>query len=123
MEAAKIYGLCLERLNYQIRNAKNRMNGRDWGEMDSIILESYYTGNLEDIADILELYDLEERTIPALREKLDDLAYTVSVLTQEKLSFGFAENGHLGLYLAVKKVQESLDEIGVPSAELAGISL
>ena len=34
----KLYGLCLERLAFQIKNAKNRMNGS--GE-EKIILESY----------------------------------------------------------------------------------
>ncbi len=99
-DAAKIYGLCLERLKYQIKNAKQRKNGN--GD-ESILLESYDTGELDDIIDILELYDLEENTYDALRNKLDDLAYTVSILTRETLFFGFTGKGFLGLFLALKE--------------------
>ncbi|HXX57133.1 MAG TPA: hypothetical protein VEI96_03970 [Thermodesulfovibrionales bacterium] len=100
-DSVKIYGLCLERLRHQIRKAKERLPlGR---YPDRILLESYNTGDLEDIVDILELYDLEERTLMSLREKLGDLAYTVSVLSGETLTFGFDEEGHLGLYLAVQE--------------------
>ncbi|HAM52442.1 MAG TPA: hypothetical protein DCP92_17730 [Nitrospiraceae bacterium] len=56
------------------------------------LLESYNTGELEDIVDILELYDLEKRTLESLQEKLDELAYTVSVLMNETLMFGFRED-------------------------------
>jgi hypothetical protein len=99
MESAKIYGLCIERLNYQIANAKKRINGN--GNSEKFLLESYNTGELEDIVDILELYDIEEHTIGSLREKLEDLSCTVSVLTREELFFDFDEKGHLGLFLGL----------------------
>lgn len=98
-DAAKIYGLCLERLKFQIKNAKQRVNGN--GD-DRVLLESYNTGNIDDIIDILELYDLEEKSYGAVKNKLDDLAYTVSVLTRESLLFGFTGKGHLGLFLLLK---------------------
>lgn len=111
MLEAKIYGLCLERLRHQIKKAR---------EKDSIsgdyLLECYNTGDIDEIIDILELYDLEERSYSGLMQKLDDLAYTVSLLTQEKLFFDFTEEGHLGLYLFVDgnmKRPETIKEIAV----------
>lgn len=101
-DAAKIYGLCMERLKYQITNAKQRINGNG-NHADIFLLECYNTGDVDDIIDILELYDIEKRTIGSVINKLDDLAYTVSVLTSEALSFGFTEKGYLGLYLELKK--------------------
>ncbi|MDP2157440.1 MAG: hypothetical protein Q8K68_07015, partial [Nitrospirota bacterium] len=62
-----------------------------------IILESYNTGDLEEIIDILELYDIEDRNPAGLAEKLEDLAYTVSVLVKEKVVFDYDEQGYLGL--------------------------
>lgn len=100
MEAVKIYGLCIERLKYQIKVAKQRIRVEEY-PAEIVLLESYNTGDLEDIVDILELYDLEERTTKALGEKLDGLAYTVSILTRESLSFGFTDKGDLGLYLTI----------------------
>lgn len=38
-------------------------------------------------------------------QKLEDLADTVSILTQEKLYFDFTEEGHLGLFLSLKEKQ------------------
>ena len=101
MEAAKIYGLCLERITHQILRAKQRING---GQQHNglILLESYNTGDIEDIIDILELYDIETRTNEGLKEKLGDLAYTVSALMREVLFFDYAEEGHMGLYLSLK---------------------
>jgi hypothetical protein len=101
-DAVKIYGLCLERLKHQIKNARNRVESETSPYPDQLLLESYVTGELDDIIDILELCDLEERTFESLREKLEDLAYTVSVLTNETLTFGFNEDGHLGLYLSIR---------------------
>ncbi|HAM49912.1 MAG TPA: hypothetical protein DCP92_04165 [Nitrospiraceae bacterium] len=100
-DSVKIYGLCLERLKHQIKNAKDRLAAETRTTPDHVLLESYYTGESEDIIDILELYDLEEKTFESLREKLNDLAYTVSVLVSETLTFGFTEEGHLGLYLSI----------------------
>ncbi len=102
-DSVKIYGLCLERLKHQIKNARSRLKAETYPLTEEVLLESYNTGDLEDIIDILELYDLEERTLKSLREKLDDLAYTVSVLIGETVAFGFDEDGHLGLYLAIQE--------------------
>jgi len=111
IENAKIYGLCLERLKYQITNAKKRINGNG-GHLICTMLECYNTGDLDDIIDILELYDVQEKTIGNMKEKLNELAYTVSVLTLENLFFGFNDKGHLGLYLGVKEAHiEPFNEV------------
>jgi hypothetical protein len=101
MDGVKIYGLCIERLEFQIGNAKKRLNESGQVSDEHFLLESYNTDDPEDIIDILELYDINERSFEAVREKLEELAYTVSVLTRETLTFGITERGHLGLYLAV----------------------
>lgn len=103
MEGVKIYGLCLERLRHQIKKAKER-TGRD-GLNDSgrMLLESYNTGELDDIIDILELYDVKERTFSEVKEKLEELAYTVSELARERVMFDYTHEGHLGLYLVMNK--------------------
>ncbi len=93
MDDVKIYGLCLERLRYQITNARKRMNGQD-----RFILECYNTGEIDDIIDILELYDIAEKTQEHLSKKLDELAYTASLLVRESLTFDYTDDGHLGLY-------------------------
>ncbi|RJQ50133.1 MAG: hypothetical protein C4526_12520 [Nitrospiraceae bacterium] len=95
----KIYGICLERLKYQIKNARQRLKDNEHVSIE--LLESYNTRDMEDIIDILELYDIEERTFDALWNKLEELAYTVSVLTTETLLFDLTEEGHIGLYLMV----------------------
>lgn len=102
MEGVKIYGLCLERLRHQITSAQKRV--KDDGALcrDIFLLESYNTGEIDDIIDILELYDIADRTHELLREKLNDLAYTVSELLRERLFFDYTSNGHLGLYLTVR---------------------
>jgi len=97
----KIYGLCLQRLNHQIGIAKGRVNIPVLKGADEVLLESYETGAVDEIIDILELYDVEAQTFEAVQEKLDDLACTVSVLTGEKLFFDYTGEGHLGLYLAL----------------------
>jgi hypothetical protein len=102
----KIYGLCLKRLNYQINVAKSR-NGKEHHQ-EKIILESYNTGELDEVIDILELYDIEERTPEGIKEKLNDLAYTISVISHETLTFDFDRNGHLGLYLLLNGKSEGL---------------
>jgi hypothetical protein len=101
MEGVKIYGLCLERLKHQITNARKRVEDNEELCRDIFLLECYNTGEIDEIIDILELYDIEDRTPALLREKLEDLAYTVSELLRERLSFDFTSDGHLGLYLAV----------------------
>lgn len=104
MDAAKIYGLCLERLKHQIRRAKERRE--DASQACRMVLEGYRTADLEEIVDLLELYDME-RTGPALAEKLEDLAFTASVLTREELSFGYDAQGHLCLYLALPAFEDA----------------
>ncbi|MCL5062632.1 MAG: hypothetical protein M1443_05415 [Nitrospirae bacterium] len=101
MLEAKIYGLCLERLKHQINNARQRTKDGTCTYNDLILLECYNTGDLDDIIDILELYDIGERTFEGVMEKLNDLAYTVSALTRETLFFDLTQEGHLGLYLSM----------------------
>lgn len=109
MEGVKIYGLCLERLRHQIRNAKDRI-GRGNGNGDAtnrVLLESYCTGDMDEIVDVLELYDIDEKTSAQVQEKLEDLAYTVSVLIREQIAFGLTPEGHLGLYWVIKEEEEA----------------
>ena len=101
MDEVKIYGLCIQRLKFQIANAKRRLSENAKVDEGHLLLESYNTGDPEDIIDILELYDIHERSFEAVMEKLDELAYTVSILCSKTLTFGLTEEGHWGLYLAV----------------------
>jgi len=102
MDEAKIYNVCLMRVKHQVTNARQRLNG--WIPAEGrLILESYNTGDIEEIVDILELYDLIDRTQEGLLEKLDDLAYTVSVLVKDTIAFDFDERGNLGLYLVPRQ--------------------
>ncbi len=103
MEGVKIYGLCLERLRHQIDNAIRRSEDGASVSQGRMLLESYNTGEIEEIIDILELYDVEDRIEEAVREKLEDLAYTVSELLRETVSFDYTIEGHLGLYLSMPK--------------------
>lgn len=122
MDGVKIYGLCLERLKHQIALAKKRLEGNTRGA-GYILLESYNTGFIDDIIDILELYDLEYKTPELLREKLDDLAYTVTILLGYTLIFDYTVDGHLGLYLSLQAVSSELSEeevcVNVPAASFA----
>ena len=107
MDDAKIYGLCITRLKHQIEIARKaeQARGKDNGALcQRILLESYMTAEMDEVIDILELYDIEERTPEHLERMLDDLAYTASLLTREDLSFGLTEGGHLGLYLEFKGI-------------------
>ncbi len=99
MEDVKIYGLCLERLKYQIDLAKEKLNNDEPSGSERYLLESYHTSDIDDIIDILELYDLEGHTSSLLKEKLEELSYTISILIGEKMTFGLTDEGHLGLYL------------------------
>jgi len=101
MDDAKIYNVCLQRVKFQITNAKQRLNST-FPSVSRLALESYNTGDIEEIIDILELYDLDDRTREGLSEKLEDLAYTVSVLVRDKITFDYDEKGNLGLYLLLK---------------------
>ena len=100
MKDAKFYGLCLERLSFQIANARRRV-AASGGSCQGILIEGYNTGDPEEIIDILELYDIEDRSLNGVLAKLDELAYTASILTREKVGFGFTGKGELGLYVAV----------------------
>ncbi len=96
----KIYGLCLERLKHQISIARSRIEKGHEEDTREIVLECYNTGNVDDIIDILELYDIgDDKRIDTLKDKLDELAYTASLLVREKVKFGFSEEGELCLYL------------------------
>lgn len=107
MKDIKIYGLCLERLRYQITNAKQKQETGSTGHHNSILLESFMTADIEDIIEILELYDLQENTPEALKEKLEDLAYTVSLLLLETIHFGRTSEEHLGIYLTAEAQRRS----------------
>lgn len=103
MEGVKIYGLCLERLKHQITKARQRAENEAVQGESRIVLECYNTGELDEIIDILELYDVEDRTWAKVREKLEELAYTVSELLRQPLLFDYTDEGHLGLYLALRE--------------------
>ncbi|MBC8412858.1 MAG: hypothetical protein ISR96_12030 [Nitrospira sp.] len=101
MEDVKIYGLCLDRLKHQTGRAREQMNVHQIN-IDRFLLESYNTDDIEDIVDILELYDLEEQSSIHLKEKLRELEYTISLLLQETLKFDYTHEGHLGLFLLIQ---------------------
>ncbi len=109
-DGVKIYGLCLERMGHQINIAKKKSQNTAFGEEDIFLLESYNTGDIDDIIDILELYDIEDKTFKHLHYKLEELAYTVSILTRETIRFGFTDEGHLGLYLTLNKETERFQD-------------
>ena len=94
-EDFKIYGCCLERIKFQIREAQKRRARPVEGK---VVLESYCTAELDDIVDLLELYDLDEKTCEALEKKLENLAYDVSLLAREKIEFNYDRRGDLCLY-------------------------
>ncbi len=106
---AKIYGLCLERIKHQILNARTR-------GADKVLLETYCTADTGEIVDILELYDLENKTDEELWEKLDELATTVSLLLGHQLKFGYAPDGEIGLFVVFRCDRE---EIGLAGQEKA----
>ena len=100
--SVKIYGICLERLKHQIDIAKSRIS-KGLIQDNRVILESYNTDDIDEIIDILELYDIEHRTNQALKEKLDELSYTVSLLIRHIVEFDYDEDGNLGIYLNLQK--------------------
>jgi hypothetical protein len=116
---AKIYNVCLQRVKFQIENALKRLNANSANSANlanlansaysgRIALESYQTNDIEEIVDILELYDLDDRTEEGLREKLDDLAYTVSILARETVVFDYDDRGSLALFLVVNQEEAAL---------------
>ena len=112
MEDVKIYGLCLERLKYQIGLAIKKVNGDAPSIQNRVLLESYNTAEIDDIIDILELYDVEDSTSNHVKEKLEELACTVSLLLRETLTFDLTDDGHLGLYLLTCDESLSQKETG-----------
>lgn len=110
-EGVKIYGLCLERLKHQIGRAKERAASPSLVPHASrFILESYCTDDYGELIDILELYDVGEGSAGQVREKLDELAYTVSVLTREAVHFAPDAEGVWGIYVTLRKSDAPLPE-------------
>lgn len=105
------------RVKFQITNAKQRLNS-SFGSGGRQVLESYNTGDIEEIIDILEIYDLDDRTPEGLSQKLEDLAYTVSVLVREKIVFDYDLKGNLGLCLELKE-ERPAQKINTADAALA----
>lgn len=91
----KLYNVCVVRLKHQIELA--RKNDKVSG--GRALLESYCTGDLEELIDIHELYDLEDRTLEGMMRKLDMVAKDAGLFVKEEVEFGFNEEGHLCLYL------------------------
>jgi hypothetical protein len=118
MEDVKIYGLCLERLKYQTGLAIKKLNSDAPSIQDRVLLESYNTAEIDDIIDILELYDVEESTSNHVREKLEELACTVSLLLRETLAFDLTDDGHLGLYLLTRDESLSQNKTGSARASV-----
>jgi hypothetical protein len=102
MLRGKINGVCLQRVGQLISKAKKRLNGKS--HQGRVLLESYCTGDINDIVDILVLYHLRERTLEGLTKELEKVASTLSRIAHDELSFGYTEEGHLGLYLTVTGV-------------------
>lgn len=100
-ENFKIYGLCLERLKHQIVIARSRYQKEPHLFNGRVVLECYNTGDLDDIIDILELYDLGTHDPETLRKKLEELAEDASILIRDSVEFGFSEDGLLNLYLRI----------------------
>src|SRR5512139_2724258 len=100
MLRGKVYGICLERVGHLITKGRQRLNGNSHRQ-GQVLLESYCTGNINDIVYILVLYDLKERTPEGLTRELEKVASTLSRVAHEELSFGYTEEGHLGLYLTL----------------------
>jgi len=94
----KLYNLCIERLKHQI--ARARAASPD-GQGGMWVLESYCTGDPEEIIDIMELYDLKDRSLGAVMGKLAELASDASMFVGEKISFAFNADGELCIYLVM----------------------
>lgn len=98
----KLYNLCIERLKHQIARAKA---ARPDGGM--AVLESYCTADPEEIIDILELYDLEERSMVAVMGKLEELASDASLFVGENIAFAFDASGDLCIYLVLSEQSDN----------------
>ena len=100
LENFKLYGVCVERLKHQLANARKRVGDR---VVDRVVLEGYQTGDIDEIIDLLEFYDIEEKTPEALQGKLEDLAHDVSLFVKEIIEYGYDDNGNLCMYWRMKK--------------------
>lgn len=100
LENFKLYGVCVERLKHQLSLARKRVGDRI---VDRVVLEGYQTGDIDEIIDILEFYDIEAKTPAALQSKLEELAHDVSLFIKETIEFGYDDNGNLCLYWRMKK--------------------
>ena len=91
----KLYNICVMRLRHQIEIAHKR------GQVSGgrIVLESYCTSDVEEIIDIHELYDIEDRTLEGVMKKLARVAGDASLFVKEKVEFDFNTEGELCLYL------------------------
>lgn len=116
MDEVKIYNVCLQRVKFQITNAKRRLDGFV-PPAEKLVLESYNTGDIDEIIDILEIYDLDRHDRRGLEEKLEDLAYTVSILVKESVAYDYDVKGNLGLYLILNNRMR--EEYDAEDAELA----
>ncbi len=101
-EGLKIYGMCLERLAHQIKLAKERVKNMETVP-ERIVLECYFTSDVDDIIDIIELYDVQDKKWETVKTKLDDLSQDISLMMREHLEFDISEDGNLCLYLRLKK--------------------
>lgn len=99
-ENLKLYGVCVERLKHQLVLAKKRVGDR---VVEKEVLEGYRTGDIEELIDILELYDIDEKSAEAFQNKLEDLAHDVSLFIKETIEFGYDDDGNLTLYWRIKK--------------------
>ncbi len=101
VEGVKVYGLCLERLEYQIKNAFITIEQTPelCHPEKGYLLESYNTSDMDDIVDLLEIYDVVDEEKETIMEKLSEVAYNASLLVGEKLKFDFCQDGDLCIYL------------------------
>ena len=108
VEGAKVYGLCLERLEFQIKNALARISkdSRLYNPDKGFVLESYCTGDIDEIIDLLEIYDIPDTKRETVIEKLSEIAYSASLLLGETIKFNFCEEGFLCIYLILNKSAE-----------------
>ena len=101
VEGAKIYGVCLERLEFQVKNALERLKKDPalYDKQKGLAIESYNTDDMDEIVDLLEIYDVPDRKRETILKKLDEVACSASLLVGETVEFGFCEAGFLCLYL------------------------
>lgn len=114
VEGAKVYGICLGRLEFQVKNALERLKKDPvlYDRQRGFALESYNTDDMDEIVDLLEIYDVPDRKRETIMKKLAEVAYSASLLVGATVEFGFCEAGFLCLYLKVDVVS-SLEFIGL----------